>query len=128
MSDLASLFKALSEEFRLRVLALMQTHGELCVCEVERFLDVSQSTASRHLRTLARAGWVEARREEQWVYYRIAEPRDEEHRVLLGTLRALLEGVEVPPIGDELTAMRDARCRESTGCAPGPRTVAGRRN
>ena len=29
MSDLASLFKALSEEFRLRVLALMQTHGEL---------------------------------------------------------------------------------------------------
>ena len=128
MSDLGSLFKALSEEFRLRVLALMQTHGELCVCEVERFLDVSQSTASRHLRTLARAGWVEARREEQWVYYGIAEPHDEEHRVLLGTLRVLLEGVEVPPIGDELTAMRDARGRESTGCAPGPRTVAGRRN
>ena len=123
MSDLASLFKALSEEFRLRVLALMQTHGELCVCEVERFLGVSQSTASRHLRTLARAGWVEARREEQWVYYRIAEPRDEQHRVLLDTLRTLLEGVEVPPIEDELAAMRDARCRDSAGCVPGPRTV-----
>lgn len=128
MSDLGSLFKALSEEFRLRILALMHTHGELCVCEVERFLDVSQSTASRHLRTLARAGWVEARREEQWVYYRIAEPRDEQHRVLLETLRTLLAGVEIPPIGDELAAMRDARCRESTGCAPGSSAVAGRRS
>jgi DNA-binding transcriptional ArsR family regulator len=101
----------------------MQTHGELCVCEVERFLDVSQSTASRHLRTLARAGWVEARREEQWVYYRIAEPRDEQHRVLLETLRTLLEGVETPPIGDALTAKRDARCRESAGCVSAPSAV-----
>jgi DNA-binding transcriptional ArsR family regulator len=118
MSDLSYLFKALSEDFRLRVLAMMQTHGELCVCEIERFLVVSQSTASRHLRYLAAAGWVESRREEQWVYYRIADPQDEEHRLLLSTLQTLLAGVEVPAIGDELLVMRSARCRDAPGHAP----------
>lgn len=111
MSDLSHLFKALSEGIRLQVLALMRRHGELCVCEVERFLDVSQSTASRHLRYLAAAGWVEARREDQWVYYRIAEPRDDDHRLLLDTLLKLLEGTEIPRVGDELRDMRKARCR-----------------
>lgn len=118
MSDLSHLFKALSEDFRLRVLAMMQTYGELCVCEIERFLVVSQSTASRHLRYLAAAGWVESRREEQWVYYRIADPQDEEHRLLLDTLRTLLEGIDVPSIGEDLTTMRSARCRDAPGCAP----------
>ncbi|NIP15053.1 MAG: ArsR family transcriptional regulator, partial [Pseudomonadales bacterium] len=37
---------------RLNILALLFGHGELCVCEVERFLRVSQSKASRHLRYL----------------------------------------------------------------------------
>lgn len=122
MSDLSHLFKALSEDFRLRVLAMIQSYGELCVCEVERFLAVSQSTASRHLRYLAAAGWVESRREEQWVYYRIAEPRHEQHRLLLGTLQTLLEGIDIPPIGEELAIMREARCRDSLGCASEPDT------
>ncbi|MEJ2547924.1 MAG: metalloregulator ArsR/SmtB family transcription factor [Gemmatimonadota bacterium] len=117
MSDLSHLFKALSEGIRLRVLAMMHRYGELCVCEVERFLDVSQSTASRHLRYLAAAGWVEARREDQWVYYRITEPRDDEHRLLLDTLLKLLEGTEIPHVGDELEEMREARSRSPLGCA-----------
>ena len=116
MSDLSHLFKALSEEVRLQVLAMMHSYGELCVCEVERFLDVSQSTASRHLRYLAAAGWVEARREDQWVYYRIAEPRDEDHRLLLGTLRTLLEGIDIPRVEDDLKSMRAARCHTPLGC------------
>lgn len=117
MSDLSQLFKALSEGFRLQVLAMMHSYGELCVCEVERFLDASQSTASRHLRYLAAAGWVEARREDQWVYYRIAEPRDDDHRLLLGTLQTLLQAIEIPRVGDELKSMRAARCHTPLGCA-----------
>ena len=123
MSDLSQLFKALSERFRLQVLAMMHRYGELCVCEVERFLDVSQSTASRHLRHLAAAGWVESRREDQWVYYRMAEPRDEAPRLLLETLRTLLEGVEVPRAEDELNGMREARCHTPVDCAPAPESV-----
>ena len=109
MSDLSHLFKALSADFRLQVLAMMHRYGALCVCEVERFLGVSQSTASRHLRYLAAAGWVEARREEQWVYYRIANPRDDDHRLLLGTLQKLLQGIQIPNVGDELKDLREAR-------------------
>jgi len=123
MSDLSHLFKALSEGIRLQVLAMMHRYGELCVCEVERFLDVSQSTASRHLRYLAAAGWVEARREDQWVYYRIAQPRDDDHRLLLDTLLKLLEGTEIPGVGDELKDMREARCRRPAGSASEPGTV-----
>ncbi|MDP2470380.1 MAG: metalloregulator ArsR/SmtB family transcription factor [Candidatus Palauibacterales bacterium] len=110
MKDLARRFKALSEELRLQILAMLFRHEELCVCEVERFLGVSQSAASRHFRYLASAGLVESRREGQWVYYRVAAPVDEAHAALLEALRDLLHRVEVPSIGHELTAMREDRC------------------
>lgn len=111
MKDLARRFKALSEELRLQILALLFRHGELCVCEVERCLGVSQSAASRHFRYLASAGLVEDRRDGQWVYYRVAAPEDAAHATLLKALEDLLETVEVPSIGTELTAMRGERCR-----------------
>jgi len=117
MNDLARRFKALSEELRLQILALLVRHEELCVCEVERFLGVSQSAASRHFRYLASAGLVESRREGQWVYYRIAAPADAGHATLVGALHDLLESVEIPSIGPELAAMREERCGDAD-CAP----------
>ncbi len=110
MNDLSSKFKALSEPVRLRALALVMAHRELCVCEVEEFLEISQSAASRHLRTLASAGWLEPRREEQWVYYRIPVPRDTEQKVLLDAIRTVLARVDVPDIERDLEELRRARC------------------
>ena len=110
MRELSQWFKALSEDLRLRILALMFRHGELCVCEVERVLEVSQSTASRHLRYLLNAGIVEDRREALWVYYRIAEPQDEAHAALLTALKGALAEVSVPDVTVELEAMRSVRC------------------
>lgn len=118
MNDLARRFKALSEELRLQILALLIRHEELCVCEVERFLGVSQSAASRHFRYLASAGLVESRREGQWVYYRVAPPEDEDHAKLLKALRDLLGTIDIPSIGPELTAMRVERCGVGIGSAP----------
>ena len=118
MKDLARRFKALSEELRLQMLALLVRHEELCVCEVERFLGVSQSAASRHFRNLASAGLVESRREGQWVYYRMAPPADQGHATLLAALEDLLDSVEIPSIDLELKAMREERCGDETGCAP----------
>lgn len=74
MRGLAELHKALADETRLRILALLLELGELCVCDVETGLDISQSRASRHLTMLRQAELVEDRRDGQWVYYRIAEP------------------------------------------------------
>jgi ArsR family transcriptional regulator len=109
--DLAQRFKALSEAVRLRILGLLLRHGELCVCEFERFLGVSQSKASRHLRYLLNAGLIEDRRDGLWVYYRLREATDEQHRLLLATLRELLEDLALPDITSELEAMRSERCR-----------------
>jgi ArsR family transcriptional regulator len=110
MERLALQFKALSEDIRLRILALLFRYGELCVCEVERFLNVSQSKASRHLRYLLNAGLVEDRRDGLWVYYRAAEPSAEKQQVLLVVLRQLLKDAPIPDISDELEIMRAERC------------------
>jgi ArsR family transcriptional regulator len=72
---MSRLFKALSDETRLRIVALLSIR-ELCVCHIEAALDVPQSTVSRHLSTLRAAGVVEPRREGTWMYYRIAEQHD----------------------------------------------------
>ena len=119
MVDTARRFKALSEELRLQIVALLMQHGDLCVCEVERFLEISQSAASRHFRYLAHAGLVESRREGQWVYYRLAEAADEAHAALLSALEKLMHTIEVPEVGPELAAMREERCAEPAGCGAG---------
>ena len=69
---LTKLFRALGDETRLRIVALL-SHGELCVCHLEAALDLNQSTASRHLGILKSAGIVDSRREGTWVYYSITE-------------------------------------------------------
>lgn len=73
--SLSSLFKALSEEIRLRILALLASSatGELCVCDIMSALDIPQSTASRHLAHLRGAGLVKGRRKGAWTYYRLVE-------------------------------------------------------
>ncbi len=72
---ISRLFKALADETRLRIVALL-SHGELCVCHVETALGLSQPNVSRHLAVLRAAGIVEDRREGVWVYYRLLEQSD----------------------------------------------------
>lgn len=72
MKEVVRLFKALSDETRLRLLkALME--GEFCVCELVDALEVEQSNLSRHLATLKSAGLVRDRKEGLWVYYTVAK-------------------------------------------------------
>lgn len=75
-SSLAARFKALSEAPRLDMLVLLQDQGELCVCDMERVLEISPSRASRHLAVLARAGLVEGERVGMWVHYRLVARPD----------------------------------------------------
>ena len=86
--SMSRLFKALGDETRLRIVALL-SHGELCVCHIESALSLPQPTASRHLATLRSAGIVEPRRQGSWVYYRIAEQDDEDCRRQLRSVVAL---------------------------------------
>ena len=80
--SLAQLMKALGDETRLRVVALL-AHGELCVCHVQAALELTQPNVSRLFAVLRAAGVVAARREGNWMYYRLADQEHEDRRRLL---------------------------------------------
>jgi ArsR family transcriptional regulator len=61
-------FHALSDPLRVQVLDLLRNR-ELCVCDLCKALDVSQSKLSFHLKTLKEAQLVQARQEGRWIYY-----------------------------------------------------------
>ena len=66
-------FKALADPIRLRILGLLSSR-EMCVCEVMVALDLTQPTASHHLRILENVGLVKDRKEGKWVFYSLAKP------------------------------------------------------
>jgi len=68
MQKLLMIFKALSEETRLRILKLLES-GELCVCDITDVLNMSQPNISFHLGMLKEAGLIKDRREGRWMYY-----------------------------------------------------------
>jgi ArsR family transcriptional regulator len=71
MVDIVTIFKALADGTRLRVLKLLG-RGELCVCEIAAALDMDQPRLSFHLRILKEAGIVQVRRQERWIVYRLS--------------------------------------------------------
>ncbi len=83
--QIKTIFRALSDRTRLRILNLLQG-GELCVCQIVAVLDVPQPTASRHLSYLRRAGLVVARKDGLWMHYRIAPPHSKSQEMLLACL------------------------------------------
>ena len=70
MEDLLLVFKALSEETRLRILKLLE-NGELCVCDIVAALDMVQPKVSFHLNALKEAGFLKDRKQGRWTHYRI---------------------------------------------------------
>lgn len=69
--ELATMFKALGDPVRLRLLSLIASHpgGQACVCEISGTFDVSQPTISHHLKLLRSAGLLDCERRGTWVYY-----------------------------------------------------------
>jgi ArsR family transcriptional regulator len=85
--ELETIFRALSDRTRLRILNLLRG-GELCVCDLVGVLDVPQPTASRHLAYLRKAGLVMARKEGLWHYYRLTPASTKFHKKLLECVEA----------------------------------------
>jgi DNA-binding transcriptional ArsR family regulator len=65
-------FKALSDETRFKIVVLL-SGGELCVCNIEESLGLSQAKVSRHLTVLRYSGLVKSRRQGQWIHYSLAD-------------------------------------------------------
>jgi ArsR family transcriptional regulator len=71
VDQLETLFKALADKTRLRILALLGKN-EVCVCHIHDSLGLPQPTVSRHLAYLRRAGLVDTRRDGVWMHYQVA--------------------------------------------------------
>lgn len=70
--DLAELFKIFGDSTRVKILyALLE--GELCVCDIAKLMEVSQSAVSHQLRVLKGSKLVKFRREGKTVYYSLAD-------------------------------------------------------
>lgn len=67
------IFKALSEESRVRIIHLLMLNKELSISDVELILDFTQTKTSRHLIYLKNAGLLGSRRVDQWMFYYILE-------------------------------------------------------
>jgi len=118
LGEMESLFKALADATRLRILGLLLA-GEVCVCDIHESLKIPQSRASRHLAYLRRAGLVETRRDGLWIHYRMGKLADPVLAAIGDAVRHALTHID--------TVHRDGeRLKKRTGCCmPAPRDVAG---
>ena len=90
---LATVFKALSDTTRLKILYLLGKKP-LCVCEIMGTLGITQTKASRHLIYLKNAGLLDSRKEDRWVLYGIREDLPEELREILVRVHRLARKTE----------------------------------
>ena len=102
---LASIYKALSDETRLKILCLLKIRP-LCVCEIMGALDITQTKTSRHLIYLKNAGLLEVSKEDRWMLYRIREDLPQELKMLVDETVILLEKTgELAGIEEHLDAI-----------------------
>lgn len=99
------LFKALGDETRLEILALLgAAPGELCANEIEQHFELSQPTISHHLKLLRGAGLIRSEKRGLWVHH--ALDRDVLREVLVG-----FEGL----VGPLARPVKGKRPRTATG-------------
>jgi ArsR family transcriptional regulator len=70
-AGLARMFKALGDPVRLRLLSMIASTAEICVCDLTDAFELSGPTISHHLRVLREADLVDCERRATWVYYRV---------------------------------------------------------
>ena len=112
MKTTTKLFKALSDETRLRILKMLEARP-LCVCEIQHVLKGSQPNVSHHLKTLSEAGLVESRKDGLWVDYRLPDkPASPIHAAMLSLMKKSLGGE--PVIKKDRTLVKGANRIEIT--------------
>jgi len=67
---LSNLFKAMGDPTRLKIMQALRL-GEMCVCDLASFLEISESAVSHQLRLLRQLCLVSNRREGPVLYYRL---------------------------------------------------------
>ena len=120
MRTIAGRFRAAADETRLQILALLDRHGELCVCDVERTLRISQSKASRHLRYLVSRGFLDDRPAGVWVHYRIRRPLEPVSAAVLTAVRTAFPPEVLVELAQRLERWRASGERPAETAPPVP--------
>ena len=107
MEDLLNIFKAFSDETRLRILKLLE-HGELCVCDLVAALDMVQPKVSFHLAILKEGGLIRDRKEGKWTHYSLNES-DMFRRMLL---YAAVERIPADSLAEDRARLEGFLCRK----------------
>jgi ArsR family transcriptional regulator, arsenate/arsenite/antimonite-responsive transcriptional repressor len=85
-SELLTLFGALAEPVRIRIVALLARKGELCACEIQAAMGKSQSLTSHHLNVLRRTNVVKVRRKGTWMHFSLEKGIAELLKLSLGVV------------------------------------------
>ena len=85
------IFKAVSDESRLRILYLLYRNKEMCISDLELTLDFTQTKTSRHINYLKNAGLLSFRKEELYIFYFVKEEMED-------VVRQLIELLEKDPV------------------------------
>lgn len=105
------LFKTLSDQSRLRILSLL-LDGQMCVCEIEAGLRLTQSNVSRHLSYLKKSGILDYYKRAQWKYYKINNNFIQENKELWNYLVKKLK--RLPTYKKDYAEYQ--KCRKSNLC------------
>lgn len=111
MEAAIKMFKALSDETRLRIYLLL-LQDELCVCELVNILNMEQSRISHSVRILKEAGLVVNRREGKWIIYAV-NPETKNNRVI----QSLKDELKLPKRDlKNITKCKKEKIREKFKC------------
>lgn len=72
VKEYIEMFKALADENRLRILCMLSC-GELCACDIQDSLNLTQPTISHHMKILQQAGLIEVEKRGKWAFYAIKQ-------------------------------------------------------
>lgn len=135
MRDLVNVAAALSDENRVRALAVLN-QGELCVCQLIELLQLAPSTVSKHMSILRQAGLVDSRKDGRWAYYFLPDAKSESSAVakeaVKWAIRSLGDGAQITADRKRIAAIKcespEDLCRrqlcktDSACCSSAPAT------
>jgi ArsR family transcriptional regulator, arsenate/arsenite/antimonite-responsive transcriptional repressor len=110
---LIEILKALADETRLRIISQI-LKSEMCVCEIEECLGLTQSNASRHLTVLKKARILESYKTAQWTYYKISDEFIRENKKLYDYL--IIKIGELPCYKNDCIKFEKCKIKDLCNC------------
>ena len=117
MKHFIEIFKAVSDETRLRIINLLLVSEEsICVCEIVDSLEEPQYNISRHLKLLKSVALINEKKEGRWKYFSLTKSRD----LFITNLFQTISSIEQPILIEDFERLkRRLKIRKEGKCLLG---------